>query len=143
MATANRISLQQIRRPTAFLSISIRHFGRRVLWHGPGNGVINSPMWNVTPCIDLYGALPVTGQFTSAERCHCVITASGAGAGTAVGVIGMNVLLDGSLVDTCQVYASQTGVHRMSFQKRSSDGLGGAHTITLQPGQKCRDRLCR
>ncbi len=100
-----------------------------------GTGIIKSPMWNASTPINFTGGLIVNAGFSTGGG-TLVITASGSGytSGT-LGPIGMNILLDGVVVETCQVNANVVNSH-MAFVPKTFVRKGvpaGAHTITLQP----------
>jgi hypothetical protein len=97
-------------------------------------GPITSPMWNATTPIDFGGSLPTTSQFNTGGG-TLLITASGSGYTTVVSAIGMNILLDGVVIGSCQTFANQVNSH-MSFVPKTFVKKGvaaGSHSISLQP----------
>lgn len=99
-----------------------------------GTGRISSPMWNATTPINISGGLTINGQFTSGGG-TLVFSVSGSGYCSVAGPIGMNVLLDGVVVDNCQIFANVVNTH-LAFVPKTFVRTGvpaGNHTLSLQP----------
>jgi len=78
--------------------------------------------------------LIVNGQFTTGGG-TLVFSVSGSGYRTTAGVAGMNILMDGAVIDTCQIFANTVNVH-MAFVPKTFVRTGvaaGFHTMSLQP----------
>lgn len=99
-----------------------------------GTGRISSPMWNATTPINISGGLTINGQFTSGGG-TLVFSVSGSGYCSVAGPIGMNILLDGVVVDNCQIFANAINTH-LAFVPKTFVRAGvaaGNHTLSLQP----------
>jgi len=99
-----------------------------------GSGRITSPMWNATTPVNFGGSLPSTNQFT-AHGGTLVFSVSGSGYCTVAGTVGMNILVDGVSMGTCEIYANVVNVH-IAFVPKTLVRTGvsaGTHSIALQP----------
>jgi hypothetical protein len=98
------------------------------------NGGINSPMWRLTSVITGAGPLPRSGNFTSGGG-TLMIFVSGSGYSPSAGaLIGMDVVLDGNLIDSCLIFANPAVTHLAFVPATIRAGAApGAHTIKLVP----------
>jgi len=98
-------------------------------------GSIGSPKWNATTVINAFGALPQTNNFTTGGG-TLVISASGSGyASTSDTLIGMDISVDGVVIDSCVLTANPASVH-LAFAPKTfvKTGLAaGSHQLVLSP----------
>jgi hypothetical protein len=82
------------------------------------------------------GPLPLSGDTFTSHGGVLTLNAAGSGwSGGGAALIGMNVLVDGNVVGTAQVYTNEAGSHRAFISiSVSLPGVGsGAHVVVLQP----------
>ena len=98
-------------------------------------GKISSPMWRATTVINAVGPIPLTNSFTSGGG-TLVIFASGSGYASSAGVrIGMTIVLDGAVIDSCHIWTDVNYGHLAFVPKTTvlSNVAAGTHTIELFP----------
>jgi hypothetical protein len=90
--------------------------------------------WNATTVINANGPLNITNSFTTSGG-RLVIAVSGSGYTTsAPASLGMNILLDGVVIDSCKIYDNPQNTH-MAFVPKTIVKTGvaaGSHTLALQ-----------
>jgi hypothetical protein len=99
------------------------------------NGKITAPMWKANNLLNTNGPLAVNQTFTNSGG-TLVISASGTGFSTIAGaIIGMDIVIDGTIIDSCTIYANPSFTH-MAFMPKTivKTGLAaGPHTLALTP----------
>jgi hypothetical protein len=98
-------------------------------------GKISSPMWRATNIINTVGPLGLTNSFTSGGG-TLVISASGSGYSSTIGfVMGMQILLDGVVIDSCNIL-NNVAFNHVAFVPKTivkSGVAAGTHSLALTP----------
>jgi hypothetical protein len=101
------------------------------------NGKISSPMWRATTVINAVGPLPLTNSFTSGGGTLLIFFSGNGYGSSATQKVGMNVLLDGAVIDgtTCWTDVNNDQAAFVPKTGVVSNVAAGTHTIALYPFQ--------
>jgi len=101
------------------------------------NGGLSSPLWKVTSPINSTGQLPLSGTFSSSGGTLLISVAGSGYTSAASTLIGMDIKLDGTTIDSATLFANPALTHLAFVPATIKAGAGvGPHTISLvaRPG---------